>query len=87
MNHRLLIEDLSSTIDDDDILRLIEFWLDAGVLDGIGPAPDGSLTGATTLAGANMAVRDAVNNLLDEFLSNRLGVEGDLAFSAEGNQS
>src|SRR5215208_635131 len=34
MNHRLLIEDLSSAIDDDDILRLIELWLDAGVLDG-----------------------------------------------------
>ena len=81
MNHRLLLEDLSLTIDDNDILRLIELWLGAGVLDGIRPSARWIAHWRESLAGANMAVRDAVNNLLDDFLSNRLAVEGDLAFS------
>ena len=81
MNHRLLLEDLSLTMDDDDILRLIELWLDAGVLDGTRPSVRWIARWRASLADTNMAMRDAVNNLLDDFLSNRLGSEGDLAFS------
>lgn len=85
INHRLLIEDLSSTIGDNDILNLIALWLDAGVLDGSRPSARWITHWRDTLAGANMAVRDAVNNLLNEFLSNRFGVEQDLAFSDSTN--
>lgn len=88
INHGLLIEDLSSVIEDNDILRLIRLWLDAGVLDGSRPSARWIAHWRDTLAGANMAVRDAVNNLLDEFLSNRLGAERGMAFSGSvGGQS
>jgi RNA-directed DNA polymerase len=85
INHRLLLQDLSRTIDDSDTLRLIELWLDAGVLDGSRPSARWIKHWRSSIAGANMAVRDAVGNLLDEFLSNRLGVERDLSFSDPTN--
>lgn len=81
MNHRLLIEDLSLAMDDDDILRLIELWLDAGVLDGTRPNARWIARWRGALADTNMAVRDAINDLFDDFLYNRLGGEADLAFS------
>jgi hypothetical protein len=85
INHRLLIEDLSRTMDDNDILRLIELWLDAGVLDGARPSARWITHWRASIAGANMIVRDAVDNLLDDLLSNRLGAERDLAFSDSAN--
>ncbi|MCI0489810.1 MAG: hypothetical protein L0229_24735 [Blastocatellia bacterium] len=85
INHRLLMEDLSAGLGDRDILRLIAQWLDAGALDGSQPSPAWIARWRSSLAGANLAVRDAVNDLLDELLSSRLGMGGPMSESFAGD--
>jgi RNA-directed DNA polymerase len=79
INHNLL-EELSGTLDDADILGLINLWLDSGVFDGARPKARWIVRWRQSLAGANLAVRDAVNELVDEFLQDRFGVTGEPDF-------
>jgi RNA-directed DNA polymerase len=76
IDHKLLLADISAIIGDKDLLALIKQWLDAGVLE----AEEGKanwLTGLHSyLAGAHLTVRDGIDGLLSDFVSNRLGVAG-----------
>ncbi len=80
INHHLIIEDLSSIIDAEDILDLIRLWLDAGALDGARPTAGFIARWRASLGDAHLAVRDAMGGLLDDLLSQKLG---DDSFSAD----
>lgn len=86
INHTLLLEELSRTLDDGDILGLMNLWLDSGVFDGARPKPAWITRWRMSLAGANLAIRDSVNELLNDFLSNNLGVAEDEAFPYQFNE-
>lgn len=77
INHKLLLEDMASVIDTEDVLHLIRLWLDAGALDGSRPTPGFVARWRASLSDAHLAARDAIGGLFDDLLSHRLGVDGE----------
>ncbi len=82
IDHSLLIAEIRRTIGDADILRLLKVWLDAGVLDGSRPSLGWLDRWSESLAGAQLAARDTVNGMLNEYLSDRLGGESGDGYDA-----
>lgn len=74
IDNRLLLQDVERTINDADILHLIEQWLDAGVLDGKRENEKRPARWRSSFASVQLAARDAVDSLANEFLSQRLDV-------------
>jgi RNA-directed DNA polymerase len=81
INHELLLKDLAGVIDAEDVMHLIQLWLDAGALDGARPTASFVARWRASLAGAHLAVREAMNGMLDDMLSQKLGIDGE-TFSA-----
>jgi RNA-directed DNA polymerase len=75
LDHQLLLGELEATLPDEDVLRLIKQWLDAGALDGGRPTLDWIRRWQSSIAGMSLAVRDAVTQRLDQFVFERLGVD------------
>lgn len=75
LDHQFLLDDLARTLPDPDVLQLIKQWLDAGALDGGRPTLDWILSWRSSVAGMNLAVRDAIDRRLDQFAHERLGVD------------
>lgn len=72
IDNQLLLEDLSRIVNDSDLIHLINLWLEAGVLKSTGEA---SWFGGWRAAfeNARMSTGDAVNELIHEFVSEKLG--------------
>ena len=73
---RILQAELSRKINDDKVLRLIELWLEAGILKESDPIAEKTwwqLTQAN-LAELQDAFGETVNQNLDEFISSKLGL-------------
>jgi RNA-directed DNA polymerase len=83
INHRLLMEDLATVIDAEDVLELIGLWLDAGALDGARPTASFLARWRASLTDAHLAVREAVNGMLKDMLSQKLGIDGDALSASE----
>jgi len=83
INHKLLLDDLATVIDAEDVLRLIGLWLDAGALDGARPTEGFLARWRDTIAGAHLTVREAMNGMFNDLLSQRLGIEGDAVSANE----
>jgi RNA-directed DNA polymerase len=75
INHAVLLEELAARVPDSQVIALVKQWLDAGTLDGTRPSLSWLKKWKAPLAGASLAVRDSVNNLIDGFLSDRLETE------------
>lgn len=73
INHQILMSEVSRTVDDADVLRLLSFWIDAGALDGTRPTRDWLARWQSSLAGVQLAARDAVNHLLNDYVTDHLG--------------
>lgn len=86
MDHSLLLEQVATEIRDNDILWLINLWLDAGVLDGSRPTAGWIRKWKSMLAGVNLALRDSFGGMLDGFLAERLGASSDLSFDDDSFQ-
>jgi RNA-directed DNA polymerase len=80
INHRLLLEDLAAVIDAEDVLDLIRLWLDAGALDGARPTAGFLARWRASLTDAHLVVREAMNGMFKDLLSQKLGVDRE-AFS------
>jgi RNA-directed DNA polymerase len=77
IDHKLLLDILSQTIRDEDLLALICKWLDAGLLE-FEQSPAGWMNDLrTTVAGAQLVVGDGINHLLNEYVSGNLGLTAD----------
>ncbi len=85
IDHQLLMTEIKRTINDPDVLRLLKIWLDAGVLDGARPQRSWLEHWSESLAGVQLTARDAVNGLVNEFLSERLGVSEAASFTANND--
>jgi RNA-directed DNA polymerase len=83
IDHQILLSEVSGTVDDADVLRLLNLWLEAGALDGTRPTRDWLARWQVSLAGVQLAARDAVNHLLNEYVADHLGNTGEAWSSAE----
>lgn len=81
IDHAILTEELSRTVNDQDLLNLVGLWLDAGALDGTRPKARWVARWREVMASAQLAVGDAVNNMLEQFLSERLGLPSSDAYA------
>lgn len=75
IDHRLLMEEVERTVSDRDILRLIEVWLDSGVLDGSRDTSGGLRKVTEGLANVGLTARDALDGMIQEYLSQRLSTD------------
>ena len=83
IDHQILLSEVSGTVDDADVLRLLNLWLEAGALDGTRPTRDWLARWQSSFAGVQLAARDAVNNLLNEYVTDHLGNTGEAWSSAD----
>lgn len=76
INRQLLLTELEQTISDKDVLHLLAAWLDAGALESDSHLVNPRLwrRGKEVLAGFHLLMRDAVNQSLDGYVADRLGV-------------
>ena len=73
---RILLNELSRKINDDKVLRLIELWLEAGILRETDAEAEKTWWQLTqeNLAELQDAFGETLNQNLDEFISNKLGL-------------
>jgi RNA-directed DNA polymerase len=83
IDHQLLLDALSESIQDEDLLALIRKWLDAGLLETEESATGWMNDLRATVAGAQLAVSDGLNHLLSEYVSDRLGVSAEATLDDE----
>jgi RNA-directed DNA polymerase len=83
IDHKLLLNTLSESVQDEDLLALISKWLDAGLLEAEPSATSWMNDLRATVAGAQLAVSDGINHLLNEYVSDRLGVTAEAALADE----
>jgi RNA-directed DNA polymerase len=74
IDHKLLLDILSETIQDEDLLSLISKWLDAGLLESEQSPTSWMNDLRAIVAGAQLVVGDGINHLLNEYVSGNLGV-------------
>lgn len=74
IDHKLLMENLSQSLQDEDLLALVKQWLDAGMLEAEESPNSWVKDLRSTLAGAQLTLTDGLNHLLNEFVSDKLGV-------------
>lgn len=78
IDRRLLLTELEQTISDEDVLHLLAAWLDAGALEQDSHLFNPRLwrRGKEAVAGFHLLMRDAVNQSLDGYVADRLGMPG-----------
>lgn len=81
ISHDLLIREVSRTVDDPDILRLLRQWLNAEVLNHGSPSQSWIARTLDKVAGAKLAVTGMVEEAIDGFLADRLTVLTPLALN------
>ena len=74
IDHKLLLDGLCESVQDEDLLALLRKWLDAGLLEAEESATSWMNDLRATVAGAQLSVSDGINHLLNEYVSDRLGV-------------
>lgn len=87
IDHGLLVNEVARTVDDADVLRLIKQWLDADTLTDEPPRPGWLARSRSALAGAKLAIRDAVNHTVDNLLTERFGVAPPSVFASMDGES
>ena len=80
IDHKLLLDGLCESVQDEDLLALLRKWLDAGLLEVEESATSWMNDLRATVAGAQLSVSDGINHLLNEYVSDRLGVPAGAAF-------
>lgn len=73
IDNRLLMGEVAETVEDADLLHLIEQWLESGALASMPPRALWGERWRSSIASAEMAVRDTVNQFLDGYVSEKLG--------------
>lgn len=73
IDNRLLMGEVAETVEDADLLHLIEQWLESGALAHMPPRALWGERWRSSIASAEMAVRDTVNDFLDGYVHDRLG--------------
>jgi len=78
IDRRLLLTELEPTIADTDVLHLLGAWLDAGAFEQEAHFINPRLwrRGKEAAAGLHLLMRDAINQSLDGYVNDRLGVPG-----------
>lgn len=74
IDHQLLLSDLARVLEDADVIGLIRKWIEAGALEEPRRPVPGAVSEA--LASARLGIGDALEGIIDEYVSDRLGTDG-----------
>lgn len=75
VDHSLLCAEVSQTLDDPDLLKLIRLWLEAGAMEPQSSTQMGMLERCqSTIARARLGLSDTLGSMADEYVNDRLGV-------------
>jgi RNA-directed DNA polymerase len=84
IDRRLLLRELAEVVLDRKVLRLVEAWLDAGVLEEMQRARATWLRqGREAWASLRLLLSESVNQSLDDYVARQLGVSGGESFGAD----
>ncbi len=72
IDHKLLLANVAEIVTDQDLLILIEKWLNAGLLETQETSATWLRDLESTIASAQLSVEDCVSHLLDEYVADKL---------------
>jgi RNA-directed DNA polymerase len=82
IERRLMLRELEAVVPDEKVLRLVQAWLDAGALEETHLAQAGWLRqGKAAWANVQLMLRESVNQSLDDYVAQQLGVNSDSLIS------
>lgn len=77
IDRRLMLRELEEVVPDKKVLRLVQAWLDAGALEEMQSARAGWMRqGREAWASLQLMLRESVNQSLDDYVAQQLGVVG-----------
>jgi RNA-directed DNA polymerase len=78
IDRRLLLKEVGQVVPDEDVLRLLRAWLDAGALEQDGASnPSWWRQGKESLANLRLLARETINQSLDDYIAQQLGLDTD----------
>lgn len=95
IDRRLLLKEVGQVMPDENVLRLLQAWLDAGALEqGFAENARWRHQGREAVANLKLLMRESISRSVDEYVAERLGVSGsesylndELAFQAEEQEA
>ena len=75
IDRRLLLKETGAVVPDEDVLRLLQAWLDAGALEqAAAESAKWRRQGKAAIANLRLLVRESVNRSVDDYVAERLGL-------------
>jgi RNA-directed DNA polymerase len=95
IDRRLLLKEVGQVMPDENVLRLLQAWLDAGALEqGSAESARWRHQGREAVANLKLLMRESISRSVDEYVAERLGVSGsesylndELAFQVEEQEA
>lgn len=95
IDRRLLLKEVGQAVPDENVLRLLQAWLDAGALEQeAAESAKWRRQGRVAVANLRLLMRESINHAVDDYVAQRLGVSGsedylnnELAFQAEEQEA
>src|SRR5437868_9452010 len=77
IDRRLLLKETGAVVPDEDVLRLLQAWLDAGALEqAAAESAKWRRQGKAAMANLRLLMRESVSRSVDDYVAERLGVNG-----------
>lgn len=95
IDRRLLLKETEAIVPDEDVLRLLQAWLDAGALEqAAAENAKWRRQGKAAIANLRLVARESINRSVDDYVAERLGLSsseellnGELSLQAEEQES
>lgn len=95
IDRRLLLKEVGQVMPDENVLRLLQAWLDAGALEQeAAERAKWRRQGRAAVANLRLLMRESINQSVDDYVAQRLGISGsegylnnELAFQAEEEEA
>jgi RNA-directed DNA polymerase len=95
IDRRLLLKEVGQVMPDENVLRLLQAWLDAGALEqAASESAKWRRQGRAVMANLRLLMRESINQSVDDYVAERLGVSGsegylnnELAFQVEEEEA
>src|SRR5204863_4906207 len=77
IDRRLLLKETEAIVPDENVLRLLQAWLDAGALEQEAvESAKWRRQGKAAIANLRLLARESINQSVDDYIAQRLGLSG-----------